>query len=232
MRTKTKLQAVFTGAALCAMLATPQVALADSCNYTLENSSDQPGSARVVIKPNGKFKVKFRKARPYTLYTVWIDHKNRASGELAADYPLSQGALERGVAPAFASTAGVTAGVGLDANAVITNANGNATLNVKLDYDLLAEGDSPVVNGELTMQGMNRVGGAWLREYPQPVDVMPSVQTPSVADITMAKLPRSTPQGVTIVRHDDFISHGHTPGVGNVDHFSAFKGDFPASCLP
>lgn len=232
MRTKTKLQAAIFGATLCAGLGMPGTALAGNCNYTLENSSGQAGSAKVIIKPNGQLKVKFRKARPYTLYTVWIDHKNRASGELAADYPLGQGALERGVAPAFATTAGVTSGVGLDANAVVTNAKGNATLNVLLDYDLLAEGDSPVVNGELTMQGMNRVGGAWLREYPQPVDVMPSVQTPSAADITVAKLPRSTPQGVTIVRHDDFISHGHTPGVGNVDHFSAFKGDFPADCLP
>ncbi|MFK7732832.1 MAG: hypothetical protein AB8B48_14525 [Pseudomonadales bacterium] len=232
MRTKTQLQAAVLGATLCTGLGMSSTAFAGSCNYKLENSSSQSGTARVIVKPNGRFKVKFKNARAYTLYTVWIDHKNRASDQLAADYPLDQGALERGVAPAFASTTGVTSGVGLDANAVITNANGNATLNVKLDYDLLAEGDSPVVSGELTMQGMNRVGGAWLREYPQPVDVMPSVQTPSVADITVASLPRSTPQGVTVVRHDDFISHGHTPGVGNVDHFSAFKGDFPASCLP
>ena len=231
MRTK-KNRTVLFGAIPIALLTSLPALAGNLCSYQLDNSSGQPGTAKVVIKANDKLVVKFKNARPYTLYTIWVDHKSRVTGELASDYPLDQGALERGVAPAFATTQGVTSGIGMDANAVITNANGDAKMVAKLDYSLLSQGSSPVVSGELTMQGLNRVGGAWLREYPQPVDVLPSVQTPTTQDITVASIPRSTAQGFTIVRHDDFITHGHTPGVGNVDHFSAFKGDFPESCLP
>ena len=38
-------------------------------------------------------------------------------------------------------------------------------------------------------------------------------------------------QGITIVFHHDLVTHGFTPGVGGVDHSSAFKGDFPTTCL-
>ncbi|MGI9305169.1 MAG: hypothetical protein ACR2RB_21055 [Gammaproteobacteria bacterium] len=204
-----------------------------ACRYALENSGGQPGKATVIIKYNKKLKIKFRGTNPDTLYTVWIDHKSRATGELAPDYPLADGALGRGVAPAFATDAVVTSGVGLDPNGIITDEDGDARFKVKLDYNLLAPGSSPVVGGGLAMQGLNRVGGGWLREYPQPTDAGPSTQIALNGDRTVAKLPRSTAQGITIVRHGDgdYITHGHTPGVGNVDHFSAFKGDFPPGCL-
>ena len=42
---------------------------------------------------------------------------------------------------------------------------------------------------------------------------------------------RGTAQGITIVGHTDFVTHGHTPGTKNVDHFSGFNGDFPSDCV-
>ena len=53
--------------------------------------------------------------------------------------------------------------MGLDANAVITDGAGNGVLHAQLDYELLEPGASPVVGEGLAMQGLNRVGGGWLR---------------------------------------------------------------------
>ena len=44
------------------------------------------------------------------------------------------------------------------------------------DYKLLKPGDSPVVGAELAMQGKNRVGGYWLRVYPEDPTVEASTQ--------------------------------------------------------
>ncbi len=176
-------------------------------------------------------------ARPDTLYTVWIDFRNRASLLLADDYKglLLKGALPRGVAPAFATTAGVTAGMGIDPNGIITDDQGEVEFKAILDYNLLKRGDSPVVGDELAMQGLNRVGGYWLRRYPKTKpktipDVAASLQKTD-PDTGLPVVERATAQGITIVRHADFITHGHTPGIGGVDHFSGFKGDFPDDCL-
>jgi len=219
-----------TSAAFLAFMAFNTGVFAAPCNFDLEAAAEEPGTATVKINDN-QLTITFKDAEPDSLYTIWIDHKNRATGELAADYPLNKGALERGVAPAFATTAGVFDGMALDANGVITSGGGNAHFNVNLDYDLLAPGDSPVVGAGLAMQGLNRVGGAWLRVYPKNPNAQASLQ---VTDQTTRrpKLWRSTAQGITIVYHEDKITHGHTPGVGGVDHFPGFKGDFPAHCLP
>lgn len=198
------------------------------CHYDLETSD--VGTAEVRVRPN-RIRVKIRDAQPHTLYTVWIDFRNRETGQLAADYPLAAGALDRGVAPAFASTAGVTSGMGLDANAIVTNGRGNGSATFRLDYNVLQLGESPVVGGELAMQGLNRVGGYWLRQYGLDPQTQASLQLVD-AETGLPLLERSTPQGLTIVGHPDFVTHGHTPGVGGVDHFPGFKGDFPSECLP
>ncbi len=200
---------------------TPRLAL---CRYTLTAADGQTGTATVTVRRRG-LKVKIRGGTPSTLYTVWVDHRNRASGELADDYPLDEGGLPRGVAPAFASNAPVYDGMSPDPNALVTDAAGNGVLDVELDYNLLEAGSSPVVGGELATQGANVVGGYWLRQY----GIDPA--TAASAQLTDPKtgsplLQRSTPQGMTIVRHPDMVTHGHSPGVGDVDHFSAFKGDF------
>lgn len=199
------------------------------CIYDLKSARDQPGVAAVMVA-NNRFEVRFRGANPETLYTVWNDYRNRATLQLADDYPLDEGALPRGVAPTFPTTAPVTAGLGLDPNAVITDREGNATLTLNLDYSLLKPGASPVVGVSLAMQGLNRVGGGWLRVYDEdPNDVASLQVTDSTNGLPLVQ--RSTAQGITIVKHPDKVSHGHTPGVGKVDHFPAFSGDFPAECL-
>ena len=191
--------------------------------YTMENSSGHPGSAQVIVIDNF-LQVRVQGALPDTLYTVWVDYRNRATGELAADYPDEDGALERGVAPALSTVSPVYSGMIKDKNSFTTNSVGAATFTVSLDYDLLADGEGPVVFGELGMQGPNRVGGQWMRMY-DPGARGASVQL--VDDNGRPLLRRATPQGLTIVGHFDNLTHGMTPGVGGVDHFSAYKGDFP-----
>ena len=205
-------------------------ALAEECTYALTQAGAETGNAIATINTE-KVRIKVTDAVPDSLYTVWVDFKSRTTGQLAADYPLSKGALARGVAPAFASTAGVTAGIGIDPNGLVTDSEGDAHFKVKLDYALLIPGVSPVVGAELALQGLNRVDGYWLRQYP----VDPSVAASSQITDPATRLPvleRATAQGFTIVRHpNDKITHGHTPGVKGVDHVSGFKGDFPLECL-
>ena len=137
-----------------------------SCTYDLTPSSGQPGTATVDITTD-RFQIEFTNANSNTLYTIWADHRNRTTLQLADDYPLGEGALPRGVAPVFGTTTRVTSGMGLDANAIVTDSQGNATLSVPLDYNLLGKTASPVVGAGLAMQGLNRVGGGWLRVYPR-----------------------------------------------------------------
>jgi len=202
---------------------------AATCEYYLTAADDQGGAARVRIKDT-QFSIEFWGATPNTLYTIWTDHRNRATKALADDYPLKQGALERGVAPTFASTAGVTSGMGLDVNSVITDSGGNGKLKIELDYHLLRKGDSPVVGAGLAMQGRNRVGGGWMRVYTNPDTEKEASLQKTDPKTGLPLLERSTAQGITIVQHPDQVSHGHTPGIGGVDHFPGFFGDFPDWC--
>ncbi|MFQ5990535.1 MAG: hypothetical protein ACE5K9_11535 [Candidatus Methylomirabilales bacterium] len=193
----------------------------DTCTYQL--TPVEGGSARVSIRED-RLRIKIRDAQPDTLYTVWVDFKSRATDELSDDYPLPA-AIERGVAPAFATTAGVTEGMGLDQNGIITDDRGRGESRVDLDYNLLEERASPVVSADLALQeGLHRVGGYWLRIYRADglQDTDPRTGLPLVK--------RATAQGITIVGHFDFVTHGHTPGTGGVDHFDAFFGDFPDDC--
>lgn len=196
----------------------------NDCKYTLTTSDI--GTAKVTIDGD-ELKIKVKDARANTLYTVWVDFKNRGTGLLTPDYP--DGGIGRGVAPAFASTAGVTAGMGMDPNGFITDEDGDAVFKAELDYGLLKAGDSPVVGAELAMQGMNRVGGYWLRKYPVDQTMAASLQMVDPAT-GLPVLERATAQGFTIQHHPDSVTHGHTPGVGGIDHSGAFKGDIPDSC--
>ena len=214
--------------------------------------------AKAHVKIKGeKLEIKFEGALENTLYTVWVDHRSRAGvapGQqdeeaMADDYPVTGGTLTdgtfygpgiaRGVAPAFSTTQGVTSGMGLDANGVITDDDGDANFKIKLNYKLLELGASPVVAEDLVLEGANRVGGGWLRSYKG------TIGTPSSQAVDADGLPiviRSTAQGLTIVGHPDFVTHGHTPGVGGTDHSvvpssgfvvpsSSFSGNFPGACM-
>ena len=216
------------------------VKAATSCVYQLEASATETGTAVVNIRRRS-VRIRVRGAIPNSMYTVWTDHFNRAADELASDFPTFPvipsssyhgNPHPRGVAPTFASTAGVTSGMGLDLNAFRTNANGDANFRVRLDFNLLEPGASPIIAAELATQGANIVGGSWLRMYTAPV-VAPSVQ--AVDGNGLPVLVRSTAQGFTVQHHPDFTSHGHFPGTGisdgGADHSNAWKGDFPEECM-
>ena len=208
------------------------------CVYELQTTGTETGSAVVNIRPNS-LRIRVRGAVPNTLYTIWTDHRKRLPVKmLTPDYPpfpvdpstsLHGNPHPRGVAPALASTAGIASGMGIDQNAFVTNAQGNANFRVRLDYNLLEPGASPVIAEDLAMQGENIVGGSWLRMFTAPV-VAASVQ--AVDGDGLPVLVRSTAQGFTVQRHDDPTTHGHFPGTGGVDHTGTWTGDIPADCLP
>ena len=85
-----------------------------------------------------------------------------------------------------------------------------------------------MVAEDLINQGPNVIGGGWLREYELPIASGPSVQKVDANGLPVVV--RATAQGITIVGHTDKVTHGHTPGLGGVEHFSAYSGDFPRSC--
>ena len=184
----------------------------ENCEFKLKTGKAE---AKVIIKRN-KLEVEFKKASPNRLYTVWIDYKNRATKSLADDYPsvgldVSGPGETRGVAPTFATTQGVTSGMGLDANGIITEKKGNGKLEIILDYNLLEAGASPVVAADLVNQGANRVGDGWLRVYQKKLDDGASNQVIDRAT-GLPKIVRATAQDITIVSHpNDSITHGHTP---------------------
>jgi len=201
------------------------------CKYQLKTATGETGRANVKIRDDKRLEIRIRDAQPNTLYTVWVDFRKRLSGGrkiLTRDYPLREGAVPDGVAPAFCIRCPVFEGIRLDPNSIMTDDDGDGRLRADLDYNLLKSGDSPVV-GELSEQGENRVGGSWLRKYEEDPTRRASPQR--VDDEGDPLVERATAQGITIVRHPDFVSHGHTPGVKNVDHRSAFSGNFPDDCL-
>ncbi|MCA8942344.1 MAG: hypothetical protein KDB80_07255 [Planctomycetes bacterium] len=191
-------------------------------SYQMTSSDGEIGQATAVVE-SSRLSIKVRGAHPNSLYTVWVDFKSRFMGTLSLDYP--DGAIERGVAPAFSTTQGVTSGMGLDANAFVTDGHGNADFTVALDYNLLDGGSAPVVFGGLSMQGPNRVGGQWMRVYEGNGDGAELQVTDATTGLPLVQ--RATAAGLTIVRHPDKVSHGMTPGVGDVDHVPGFSGDFP-----
>ena len=211
------------------------------CTYKLDLGDEETGQGTAIasIAPIG-IRIAIRGAKPNTLYTVWTDFRNRATGNVTADYPIPENTnvdisrtgpgVARGVAPTMATQIPVYEGTRWDRNAVMTDAQGNAKFTRKLRYNLLLKGKSPVVAESLTMQGENRVGGSWLRMYEKPLAKGPSRQV--LNKFNRPVIARATAQGLTIVGHFIPLTHGHTPGVGGVDHFPGFKGDFPASCKP
>ena len=143
------------------------------------------------------------------------------------------------VAPAFATTSGVFEGMVMDINGFITDSYGNADFEAELDYNLLQPGDAPLVFKDITFdplrdldkQGMNSVGGHWKRVYPVDYNLFTSLQSTS-PHTGRPQVERGTARGIVIAQHPDFITHGHTPGVFELDFFVPFSGDFPPECLP
>ena len=153
----------------------------NECKFLLKERGAQTGTAEVTIKrhlENKKWqnvlKIKIRdadrtdgKPAENALYTVWVDFRDRDDKKsLPADFPTDASSTKvLGVAPAMATIQGVTAGMGLDKNTIVTNGEGKASFKVKLDYDLLEAHDasddskgSPVV-ANLVSQSDPAIGG-------------------------------------------------------------------------
>lgn len=195
---------------------------AKHCTYTLDQAGAEFGVAEIRINKK-KLRVVIGGAQPDTLYTVWVDFRT-TGGALPDDFPLGV----RPVSPAMPTNKGVSNGIGLDRNGIMTDENGEANVKISLNYEILKKDRSPVVGG-LAMQGLNVVGGFWMRKYPSDPAVQASSQI--TKNPFEPELVYSTAVGITIVRHPDTITHGLSPGVKYVDHFSAWKGDFPSHCL-
>lgn len=224
----------YTAASLLATFFITSTALARNepgveCKYKLDRADSQPTNAKaeIHIKNETELRVKLTNASKETLYTVWIDFRTRPDKTLPGDFPTEVGV--QAVLPAMAITDGVTNGIGLDVNAIVTDEDGDGSVKVHLDFEILQPYSTPVVGG-LAMQGMNRVGGFWMRQYPADPSMGASLQKTD-PETGLPLVVRNTSAGITIVGHPDYITHGHTPGVGGVDHFSAFSGNFPGNCM-
>ncbi len=208
--------------ALGALILASQLEAADpKVKFNLTSTGADVGATAKVEVKGKKLKVELKNAQPNSLYTVWVDFRLRPDKTLPPDFP----SAAQGVAPAFGIADPVYNGIRPDLNAIFTDNKGKGKLDINLDYELLEEDASPVVGMELSQQGLNRVGGYWLRVYP--VDPNTAASNQLVDNDGTPLVVKGTAEGLTIVRHPDFITHGHTPGVGGVDHFPAFFGNFP-----
>ena len=204
------------------IVATNLQAAEPKVKFNLTSAGADVGATAEVEVKGKKLKVELKDAHPNTLYTVWVDFRVRPDKTLPSGFP----AAAQGVAPAFGISDPVYNGIKPDLNAIFTDNNGKGKLDINLDYNLLDSEASPVVGAELSQQGLNRIGGYWLRLYPTDPNTAASNQI--VDNDGTPLVIKATAQGLTIVRHPDFITHGHTPGVKDVDHMSAFFGNFPA----
>jgi hypothetical protein len=141
-------------------------------------------------------------------------------GTVAAVFP---------VGPAAADNAGYKAGTGLDPNGFITDAQGNATFTVKLNYDITKSQISPIVLAPLTqtvqVQPVTGAGectaspGSTYQSfidsgYARKFDTSKAAPSFQLTDGKYrAKLIRGTVADLIVVQHLDGLTHGHAPGV-------------------
>jgi hypothetical protein len=131
--------------------------------------------------------------------------------------------------PAVDDRSGFKAGTGLDPNGFVTDANGNATLTVKLNYDPTKPGTVPVVLGgqgetvqvaPVTGPGAcvatpgssftALVDSAYVRQYDSS---RKEASFQLHEGFYRAKLVRGTAASFVVVEHLDGLTHGHVPGV-------------------
>ena len=141
-------------------------------------------------------------------------------GTLAAVFP---------VGPAAADNAGYKAGTGLDPNGFVTDAQGNATVTIKLNYDITKSQIAPIVLAPLTqtvqVQPVTGAGtctaspgstfqslidSAYARKF-DTSKAEPSFQRKDAK--YRARLIRGTVADLVVVEHLDGLTHGHAPGV-------------------
>jgi len=148
--------------------------------------------------------------------------------------------------PAVDDRSGFTGGTVLDPNGFVTDANGNATLTVKLNYNPTKAEMAPIVLGALgeTVQ-VSPVTGAGTcvatpgssftafvdSAYVRQFDTSRTDPSFQIQDGKYrAKLIRGTVASLVVVEHLDGLTHGHVPGVmfavsGCGDHVGKLTGN-------
>ena len=159
-----------------------------------------------------------------------------------------------GFSPAAADDAGFKAGNGLDPNGFVTDANGNATFGIKLNYDIFQANVAPLVlrpgdteglavafdasgttcSSSLFTPGVTplytaRVDSAYMRQYGTSTAPVLPATSPSYQLLDASgkpRLVRVSVSGFQLIEHFDRLTHGHVPGFHVANPAASSCGDF------
>jgi hypothetical protein len=191
------------------------------------------GSATLVLTATG--------LTPNTLHSFWLVFDTTKPPFLTdavlglsvvTDANLGTLTAVRPNSPAVDDRSGFKGGTGIDPNGFVTDANGNATFTVKLNFDPTKSGTTPVVlAGQSENVQVSPVTGTGT------CVVTPGSAYPALVDSTYvrqydtsrkepafqihdgyyrANLVRGTVASLVVVEHLDGLTHGHIPGVNVV----------------
>lgn len=229
----------------CAVVAAP--AFAGSMKWTLNLSAAGPGSGTIgltgqsgqmIIEVDGgqtMLTALVSGLAPRTPYTIWLGFDTTQPPFVAGDSLMAVDERTRTTAPVFpftpaaADNAGFVGGNGMDPNGFVTDDQGNAQFQVKLNYDIFQPRSAPVLLRPGASQALSlsqASGGCTVASdgtsYAAMVDTgfmrvydngssTPSFQ---ITDAPLRpRLVRGTVAGITFAEHLDGLTHGHVPGV-------------------
>lgn len=191
------------------------------------------GGATLVLTASG--------LTPNTLHSFWMVFDTTKTPfitdavlglSVVTDANLGTLAAVRPNSPVADDRSGFKGGTGIDPNGFVTDANGNATFTVKLNFDPTKTGTTPIVlAGQSESVQVTPVTGTGT------CVVTPGSSYPALVDSTYvrqyntareepafqlqdgkyrAKLVRGTVASLVVVEHLDGLTHGHIPGVNVV----------------
>jgi hypothetical protein len=159
-----------------------------------------------------------------------------------------------GFSPAAADDAGFKAGMGLDPNGFLTDADGNAEFKIRLNYDIFQTNIAPLVlrpgdteglaeafdamgttcSSSLFTPGVTppytaRVDSAYMRQYSTSTVPNLPATSPSYQLLDASGKPRLVRVGVSgfqLIEHFDHLTHGHVPGFHVANPAASSCGDF------
>jgi hypothetical protein len=159
-----------------------------------------------------------------------------------------------GFSPAAADDAGFKAGMGLDPNGFLTDADGNAEFKIRLNYDIFQTNIAPLVlrpgdteglaeafdamgttcSSSLFTPGVTppytaRVDSAYMRQYSTSTVPNLPATSPSYQLLDASGKPRLVRAGVSgfqLIEHFDHLTHGHVPGFHVANPAASSCGDF------
>jgi len=231
----------------------------------------QQGTVRIAVEDDGSaLNFALSGLRPRSVHGVWLLLKTAtdpnkdcgAANQQSCEPPFrscvgvvcqvldpatGQNTAVYSFTPAAADTSGFTAGNGLDPNGFVTNARGDAKVQIRLNYNVFGDAVSPVVLQAVLSQSVavtttlnlceassaarvpSRVDSGYMRTFdpttiPDPPGVSPSFQVLQAR--RRPRLVRASVAGVDVVDHFDGLTHGHVPGMNVANPAFASCGDF------